>query len=77
MKTVLLLIGFILASIHFAEAQQSSKIPRIGWLAFLETLRRIIDSHSLKVYDLWVGSKARTFRLNADTPTRATLCLLQ
>jgi putative tryptophan/tyrosine transport system substrate-binding protein len=34
MKTVLLLIGFISASIHFAEAQQSSKIPRIGWLAF-------------------------------------------
>jgi putative tryptophan/tyrosine transport system substrate-binding protein len=32
MKTVLLLIGFILANIHFAEAQQSGKIPRIGFL---------------------------------------------
>jgi hypothetical protein len=28
-KTVLLLIGLILASIHFAEAQQPAKIPRI------------------------------------------------
>jgi putative ABC transport system substrate-binding protein len=32
MKTVLLLIGFILGNIHFAEAQQSGKIPRIGFL---------------------------------------------
>jgi putative tryptophan/tyrosine transport system substrate-binding protein len=32
MKTVLLLIGSILANIHFAEAQQSTKIPRIGYL---------------------------------------------
>jgi putative tryptophan/tyrosine transport system substrate-binding protein len=33
MKTVLLLIGFVLASIHFAEAQQPiSKIPRVGFL---------------------------------------------
>ncbi len=32
MKTVLLLIGFVLASIHVAEAQQPSKIPRIGFL---------------------------------------------
>jgi putative tryptophan/tyrosine transport system substrate-binding protein len=32
MKTVLLLIGFIFASIHFAEAQQPVRIPRIGWL---------------------------------------------
>jgi uncharacterized membrane protein YqaE (UPF0057 family) len=26
-KTLLLLIGFVLGSIHFAEAQQSEKIP--------------------------------------------------
>ena len=32
MKTVLLLIGSILASIHFAEAQQPTKVPRIGYL---------------------------------------------
>src|SRR5687768_5827464 len=31
-KTVLLMIGSIFASIHFAEAQQSAKIPRIGYL---------------------------------------------
>jgi putative tryptophan/tyrosine transport system substrate-binding protein len=33
MKTALLLIGSILANIDFAEAQQSPKIPRIGWLS--------------------------------------------
>ena len=33
MKAVLLLIGFVFASIHFAEAQQSKKIPRIGYLS--------------------------------------------
>jgi putative tryptophan/tyrosine transport system substrate-binding protein len=31
-KTCLSLIGFVLASIHFAEAQQSAKILRIGYL---------------------------------------------
>ena len=31
-KTVLLLIGFVLASIHFAEAQTTTKIPHIGFL---------------------------------------------
>ena len=33
MKTVRLLIGFILASIHFVEAQQPKKVPRIGYLS--------------------------------------------
>ena len=33
MKSVLLLIGFVLASIHFADAQQPMKVPRIGFLA--------------------------------------------
>ena len=32
MKTVLLLIGFLFASIHVAEAQQRAKIPRVGVL---------------------------------------------
>ena len=32
MRAVLLLIGFVLASIHFAEAQQAKKIPQIGYL---------------------------------------------
>ena len=33
MKTVLLLIGYIFASIHFADAQQVGKVPLIGFLA--------------------------------------------
>jgi putative tryptophan/tyrosine transport system substrate-binding protein len=33
MKTVLLMVGFVFASIHFAEAQQPiDKIPRLGFL---------------------------------------------
>ena len=32
MKTVFLLIGPVLGSVHFAEAQQSAKIPRIGYV---------------------------------------------
>ena len=35
MRTVLLLIGFILASSHFAEAQQPKKVHRIGYLSAL------------------------------------------
>jgi putative tryptophan/tyrosine transport system substrate-binding protein len=34
MNTVLLLIGFIIASIHFAEAQQKANVPKIGWLGY-------------------------------------------
>jgi putative tryptophan/tyrosine transport system substrate-binding protein len=33
MKTVLLLLGLVLANIHLAEAQQSTKIPRIGYVS--------------------------------------------
>jgi putative tryptophan/tyrosine transport system substrate-binding protein len=33
MKAVLLLIGFIIGSIHLAEAQHLKKLPRIGWLS--------------------------------------------
>jgi hypothetical protein len=32
MKTVLLLIGFVLANIHLAEAQKTKKMPRVGFL---------------------------------------------
>jgi putative ABC transport system substrate-binding protein len=38
-KTVLLLIGFIVANIHFADAQQSKKVQRIGYLAGTEAAR--------------------------------------
>jgi putative tryptophan/tyrosine transport system substrate-binding protein len=31
-KAILLLIGFIVASVHFAQAQQPKKVPRIGIL---------------------------------------------
>jgi putative ABC transport system substrate-binding protein len=33
MKTLILLIGFISVTIHFSEAQQSKRLPRIGYLA--------------------------------------------
>jgi putative ABC transport system substrate-binding protein len=33
MKAILLLIGFIVGSIHLAEAQHLKKLPRIGWLS--------------------------------------------
>jgi putative tryptophan/tyrosine transport system substrate-binding protein len=33
MKTIVLLIGFILASGYFAQAQQPAKIPRIGYVS--------------------------------------------
>jgi hypothetical protein len=36
MKTVLLLIGFILLNIHFAEAQQP-KLPRVGFVGTAST----------------------------------------
>src|SRR6187200_851788 len=33
MRSFLLLLGFILATYHLAEAQQPPKIPRVGYLA--------------------------------------------
>jgi putative tryptophan/tyrosine transport system substrate-binding protein len=33
MNVLILLVGFVLASIHFAEAQQPARIPRIGYIA--------------------------------------------
>jgi hypothetical protein len=49
MKTVLLLIGLVLASLHFAEAQQPKEVPHIGYVfntshsaaAFCATLCKI------------------------------------
>ena len=38
-QTVLLLIGFVLANIQFAEAQQPPKLPRIGFLGGGSPLR--------------------------------------
>src|SRR4026207_189564 len=32
-KTVLLVVAFIVANIHFVEAQQPVKIPRIGYVS--------------------------------------------
>ena len=50
MIIIFLVIGFLLANIHFADAQQSPKIPRIGYISgtgdayhqgpYLETLRQ-------------------------------------
>ncbi len=55
MKNVLLLIGFVLASIHFAEAQQPTKIPCIGYVSgtgdayhqgpYVEALRQGLKEH--------------------------------
>jgi hypothetical protein len=33
MKTLLLLIAFVLAAIHFAEGQQAKRLYRIGYLS--------------------------------------------
>jgi putative ABC transport system substrate-binding protein len=33
MKTLLLLVGFVLASIHFAAAQQPNKVQKLGYLS--------------------------------------------
>jgi putative tryptophan/tyrosine transport system substrate-binding protein len=54
MTTILLLIGFVLAAVHFAEAQQPKHVPVIGFLrsgsalsvaaereAFLQALKRL------------------------------------
>jgi putative tryptophan/tyrosine transport system substrate-binding protein len=65
MKTVLLLIGFIVANIHSVGAQQSAKIPRIGYVSgtgdainqgpYVEALRQglkelgYIDGKNIKI----------------------------
>ena len=37
MKTVLLVIAFVVANIHFAEAQQATRVVRAGELLFRES----------------------------------------
>jgi len=65
MKTVLLLIGFIVVNIHSVGAQQSAKIPRIGYVSgtgdainqgpYVEALRQglkelgYIDGKNIKI----------------------------
>jgi putative ABC transport system substrate-binding protein len=39
MKTVLLLIGFILAPVHFADAQQRKNVSQIGYLSSQDSAR--------------------------------------
>ena len=69
MKAVLLLIGFVLASIHFVEAQQQSKPARIGFLApkrspssfyqvFREGLRDLVMWRGKMLF--WSSDLART-----------------
>jgi putative ABC transport system substrate-binding protein len=48
MKTVLLLIGFVLASIY-AEAQQPKKIPRIGFLSAGDAARQFTPSEAIRL----------------------------
>jgi putative ABC transport system substrate-binding protein len=48
MKTVLLVIGFVLASIHFAEAQQSRKVSRIGYLSNSDPARESARSEAIR-----------------------------
>jgi hypothetical protein len=48
-QTVLLLIDFIFANIHLAEAQQSTKVYRVGVLSIAQNLARLnTDSTALK-----------------------------
>jgi putative ABC transport system substrate-binding protein len=49
MKTLLLLISFILASIHFADAQQPKKVHRIGYLSVLDPSRESIRSEAIRL----------------------------
>jgi hypothetical protein len=47
-KTILLLIAFVLANIHFAEAQKSAKVYRVGGLSIAQSLTRLsADSTAL------------------------------
>jgi ABC-type uncharacterized transport system substrate-binding protein len=72
MKAVLLLIGFVLASIHFAEAQQARNVPRIGFLspyspsadpapieAFLQGLRELgyVEGKTIAIEWRWAMGK--------------------
>jgi putative tryptophan/tyrosine transport system substrate-binding protein len=72
MKAVLLLIGLVLASIHFAEAQQARNVPRIGFLspyspsadparieAFLQGLRELgyVEGKTIAIEWRWAMGK--------------------
>ena len=49
MKTVLLLIGFIFASVHSTEAQQpAKKLHRIGYLSVLDPARESIRAEAIR-----------------------------
>jgi putative tryptophan/tyrosine transport system substrate-binding protein len=48
MKAVLLLIGFVLANLHFAEAQHTEKIPRIGYLSVLDPARESTRAEAIR-----------------------------
>jgi putative tryptophan/tyrosine transport system substrate-binding protein len=47
-KAILLLIGFIVASVHFAEAQQPKKVSRIGYIASTTTDRRSTNTTAFR-----------------------------
>ena len=48
-KTILLLIVSIFASIHFAEAQQSKKVPRVGYLSSFDTATESIGTEAIRL----------------------------
>ena len=64
MKALLLLIGFVFVSIHFAEAQQLKKIPRIGYLSPLdqsrESIRAEVIRHALRELSYIEGQSIAT-----------------
>jgi hypothetical protein len=47
MNTALLLIGFVLASIHFAEAQQPAKLYWVGFAGQVHLLFTGRDRHTI------------------------------
>jgi putative tryptophan/tyrosine transport system substrate-binding protein len=49
MKTVLLLISFVLASVHPAEAQQPKKVPRIAFLTAGDAARQFVPAEAIRV----------------------------
>ena len=48
MTASLLVIGFILVNSHFAEAQQPTKVYRIGYLSAIEQAREIARSEAIR-----------------------------
>ena len=62
---VLLLVGLVLASVHLAEAQQPTKIPKIGWLGARSALApaRDVFERELRVLGYIEGQK-HSFRVS-------------